>query len=130
MATIALGEHPCPLPMLRALAIAIALAAPTARAQLVPPRLVSVPDVDAPPESADAAEVVIEVGADGTATLVECEHGEELCARITEALGQAVLEPATRDGAPIAGRIGLRIRLHRPPRAPVLEVPDSPYEDR
>ncbi|HET8939162.1 MAG TPA: TonB-dependent receptor [Polyangiales bacterium] len=99
------------------------------RAQLVaaeepavqPPRVVSLPEIAVPPDVAipedGKVEAVIVVQVDGSARSETCSAAEDLCALVTAALAEARFEPAQREGAAIAARIRIALRVTRPASA-------------
>jgi len=85
---------------------------------VTPPRIVSLPQLDLPPNVAvpesGIVEVVVLVGVDGRATLEECGAEPALCAQVAQAVGGARFEPAQRAGTPLAARVRLALRVASP----------------
>ncbi len=107
-------------------ALALLLFTGIASAQeLVPPRVVELPDIAIEGEQGDV-EVVVVIDAEGHATIADCTHGEALCAAIADALARGRFEPATRDGVAIPSRIA--VRLGGAPNAPSPQPPPSGRE--
>jgi len=84
--------------------------------ELVPPRVVSVPEIALAPELTEeledgAVDLRLAIDAGGRAEVEECSANEEVCARVREAIAGAVFEPARRGGEAIASRIAMRFRV-------------------
>ncbi len=119
-------------PLLRVAAASAVLLAPAAifaqapaKAVLVPPKLVSAPDVPYPETGTGDAVVVLELLIDeqGGVADVKVEEGDEpFASRAREGVKSFRFEPATRDGAPIRARI--RYKLSFTP--PVVLAPEPP----
>lgn len=93
-------------------------------ATLRPPRLISIE----PPIVSRAHEklnVVIEVGTDGTAYLVECKYDDATCVEVFRVLQAAVIEPAAAHGQPVRARVPLALSTHVPPAATRLTRPPA-----
>jgi hypothetical protein len=92
-------------------------------ASILPPRLVSMPQLDVPSdvEVPPAHELTVDVTVDseGHATLNQCAAAAALCELISDTLARARFEPARRGDAAIAARVRLALRLSQPlPAAP------------
>jgi TonB family protein len=110
------------------LCAAIFFAAPTlSAAELVPPHLVTAPDVPYPEGASGDASVVLELLIDenGDVADVKVEEGEEpFASRAKEGAKSFKFEPATRDGKPIKARI--RYKLSFKPPVVVTPQPEEP----
>lgn len=116
------------------IASALVLAAPRARAaELVPPHLVTAPDVPYPEGASGDAVVVLELLIDeqGDVADVKVEEGDEpFATRAKEGARAFKFEPATRDGKPIKSRIRYKLSftppviIETPPE--VTTKPDAP----
>ena len=84
---------------------------------------VSVPsELSLPPDG--SVELLLVVPAEGGVRIEACGASEAVCALIAEALAQAQIEPALRDGKPIAARVRVALRLaHALPVAPEPATP-------
>ncbi len=103
----------------------VAIAAP-ARAQepggVVPPSLVSLPEVELPPGVAmpegGAVALELEIDASGSARVLRCDAGPAVCELVSGAIARGDFEPATRDGTAVPSRIGMRFAVRRAPPEP------------
>jgi TonB family protein len=103
---------------------ALAAAAPPL---VVPPRPITAPAAPYPDGAHGDATVTLDVvvGRDGTITSGRVAEGEEpFASAALAAMPSWRFEPATRDGAPMAARIRVRIEFH-PPAPPVASASAS-----
>lgn len=98
--------------------------------ELVPPRLPEhVPPVLVPmPSPPERVTVEVRIGPDGTVVEVELLDAlpEPVAARVLSAARAIVLEPATRDGEPIAARVRIALVLLPEATEPPPEEPTEP----
>lgn len=88
------------------LAVLAAITSPARAQERVPPRLRAIPEIALPEGQ---VELVVLVHADGTAEVEACDASEASCASARDAIALAEITPATRDGAPVAGRVHVRL---------------------
>ncbi|MCC6874138.1 MAG: hypothetical protein IT378_07500, partial [Sandaracinaceae bacterium] len=97
---------------MRRIALLTVALATTAVAQDRPPRLLRVAPLPRPAsETREAIEVRVVVDAQGHATLEACDAPPSLCASAEIAIANGQFGPASRDGAPIAARVTVRLVL-------------------
>ncbi len=101
--------------------------------EVVPPRVVSLPDVDLP-EGETATEVTVRVliDAEGHATIEGCDASESLCDAVADAMTRATFEPARRGETAIPARIAVRleVRAAEPVASVATPSPPSQPEER
>ncbi|MBX3233208.1 MAG: TonB family protein [Labilithrix sp.] len=106
--------------------------APPPSVEIVPPKLVSDPDVDYPAGASGDATVIVVVlvNADGTVGEVKPEDGtpEPFGGAAAEAVKTWTFEPATRGGKPIAARIKMEVAFHAPIVTTTEPEPEEPEE--
>jgi hypothetical protein len=124
------------------LSLGIARAQPPAEdeaappAEVIPPVVVSLPDVELPSgvelPPGGVVELVVAVRADGTAQVDACDATEAVCRVVEEAVAAGRFEPARRGGEPLAARVSLRFRVTASPApgtdetAPPVAVATTP----
>jgi len=93
----------------------LAFAGDASAQELTPPRVIHLPPiaVDAERVAPEVLEVIVRIDELGVATLEACDADAWLCEGAAAALAGAELEPATRDGEPIAARVGIRLSIAR-----------------